>query len=308
MAVTETLKELTDPARLEALKLRPEHGPNVSYSCYFGAYEPFHPYATLPSETCDRVIFTDRDDLPAPGCRVVNLAKHFPDWEPKALSRLPKLCPEVFFPDHDWTFYVDNRARMKFSLEEIVAGLTAERGEMGLDMPAGRYLFKHAERRCAWREAKVCRKMGFMSDAEYEKVKGIFTEAQFPVDQGLYVNTALLQRMGSAEAAHLNLKWMEMFRHDISRDQVILPFVLWREGASCQVVERPLVEILIWPLFGKKVREKFRQNQPIPSRVMWRLLGPGLLKTEAEVPAAESDASGAADALASGQGEELTGN
>ena len=241
--------------------LVPERGRVAVYSCYFGQYEPFHARATGPEGAWDRVIFTDHAELEAPGCRVVRLPAGFEGLTPKHLSRLPKLWPERFLSGYDWVIYVDNRARLEMAPTELIARLEAARGGAA---PAGRYLVRHQGRGCSWREAEVCHRREKLEDAEYARLRAWFVETGLPRDAGLYVNTALVQRMGSEATARLNAAWFRAFVEIAGRDQVLLPNLMRIHDLPQQELGMPLETFVRWPVFGFQVRNRFRKGMALP--------------------------------------------
>ncbi len=245
-------------------EMRPERGRIAVYSCYFGQYEPFHGGAVGPEGDWDRIVFTDHADLEAPGCRVVRLEAGLQGFEgltPKHLSRLPKLWPERFLAAYDWVIYVDNRARLDLSPVALVARLEAARGGAA---PAGRYLVRHQKRGCSWREAQVCLRQQKLDDAEYKRLRAWFAQAGLPRNDGLFVNTALVQKMGSEATARLNAAWFRAFVEIAGRDQVLLPNLIRVMDLPQPEIGMPLSDFVTWPVFGFQVRNRFQKGLPLP--------------------------------------------
>lgn len=242
--------------------LVPERGRIAVYSCYFGGYEPFYPPALGEEGDWDRIIFTDQPDLPAPGRRLVHMEKGFDGLSAKQMSRLPKLCPEVFLQQYDWVIYVDNRARLLPRADALIARIMAAQG--GIAAP-GRYLARHGQRICAWRESRVCLRKGFFNQEEFDRIRAAFEAASFPQDAGLFVNTALVQKMGSPDTAAMNSAWFQAFCTLGGRDQVLLPYVLFQSGHRPQELGFPLTEVIQWPVFGKRVRRRFQAGEALPA-------------------------------------------
>lgn len=245
----------------EAGGIVPERGRIAVYSCHFGRYEPFHDQALGEAGDWDRIIFTDQPDLVAPGRRVVVMPAGFGGLTAKQASRLPKLMPEAFLGQHDWVIYVDNRARLMLRPDVLVARIAAGQGG---DAPAGRYLARLPQRGCAWREARVCLRKGFLDEAEHARVMALFEGAGFPREAGMFMNTALVQRMGSADTARLNAAWFRAFCEVAGRDQVLLPFVIWQTGLVQRELGFGLEEVIRWPIFGRRIRRLFQKGKPLP--------------------------------------------
>lgn len=254
---------MTEAAALRAAGgLLPERGRIAVYSCYFGSYEPFYAPALGDEGDWDRIIFTDQPDLPAPGRRLVQMGPGFDGLTAKQMSRLPKLCPEAFLQNYDWVIYVDNRARLLPRADALIARIEAGQGG---DAAPGRYLARHAQRTCAWRESRVCLRKGFFSQEEFDRIRAAFEAADFPRDAGLFVNTALVQKMGSEATKAMNAAWFQAFCTLGGRDQVLLPYVLHQSGHRAQALGFPLTEVIQWPVFGKRIRHRFQAGEALPS-------------------------------------------
>ncbi len=230
----------------------------VVYSCYFGDYEPFNPAATGDGIGYDRVVFSDRTDLAHPGIRFETLDPG--GMDARLLSRLPKMRPHVFFDDYDWAVYVDNSATLKMSPLDLLSRILA--GHDGL-APAGRYFFPHDSRNCAYREARMCLRLGKMSRPEFVRQIRRFRNEGFPQRFGLYANTLMVQRMGDVLTDTLNDAWYGDFLRRNGRDQVSLPFTLWKYGYPARVLPLAVADVARWPLFGPRqrirhARQRFR--------------------------------------------------
>lgn len=237
-------------------QVRPTSGARIAvYSCYLGAHEPFNPDATgAESATYDRFVFTDHASLPTTA-RLVTLKDR--GEGPAILSRLPKLCPHLFFAGYDWVVYLDNNARFLLAPDRIIRRV----GKEHPDKPAGRYLFRHRRRDCAWAEADECLRLGYMTEAQHANVTEHFRMSNFPRHAGLYVNTCLVQRMGCAQTDALNEAWYESLTTMTRRDQVMLPWLLASRQCPHHLLGAKLRSWAEWPLFSPKARERFRRKQ-----------------------------------------------
>lgn len=237
-------------------KVQPVSGARIAvYSCYFGAHEPFNPEATgAESPAYDRFVFTDHASLPTTA-RLIGV----PDGGagPAILSRLPKLCPHLFFQGYDWVIYLDNNARFLLDPSRIIRRVSKEHP----DTPAGRYLFRHRRRDCAWDEAEECLRLGYMTPDQHARVTAHFGAEAFPRHAGLYVNTCLVQRMGCAATDALNEAWYESLTTMTRRDQVMLPWLLTHLQCPHRVLGAKLRSWADWPIFSPKARERFRRKQ-----------------------------------------------
>ena len=231
------------------------------YSCYFGVYEPFNAKATGGGTGYDRLVLTDQP-LASPGITFMQgdqLRGLVPDL-PSAtvLSRVAKLRPHLFFADYDWVIYIDNSATLLRHPFEIISEVDAAQGG---NAPAGRYLFPHQRRTCAYREARLCMKKGRIPRADYRRQIQHYQAAGFPMDHGLYVNTMMVQKMGDPATDAFNDAWYDHFLTFSQRDQISLPFMLWQESYPVRLMPQGLLDLAQWPVFKKFRRVQFQSAQ-----------------------------------------------
>lgn len=237
------------------ITLQPETGAKIAvYSCYFGAHEPFNPDATgQAGQGYDRYVFTDHASLPT-AATLVQLADQ--GEGPAILSRLPKLCPHLFFQGYDWVIYLDNNARFRLDPTRIVRRVVKEHP----DQPAGRYLFRHRRRDCAWAEADECLRLGYMTPEQHAQVIATFQQSDFPRHAGLFVNTCLIMRLGDPATETLNEAWYDSLSTLTRRDQVMLPWLLARRNCAYRTLSVALKSWAEWPLYSPNARARFRRR------------------------------------------------
>lgn len=226
------------------------------YSCYFGVYEPFNPDATAQAGDHARAVFTDHAELSVAGVTFHRAqAGGGAEADAGRLSRVAKLRPHLFFSDQDWVIYIDNGAKLSVPPAEIVARIEAEYPD---GAPAGRYLFRHQRRTCAYREARLCMRQGKIPRADYRRQVAHYKAAGFPEDWGLFVNTVMIQKMGDPATDAFNDRWHAHFTEFSRRDQVSLPFMLWQEGYPVRILPFGMKDVAVWPLYRRWKRLKFQ--------------------------------------------------
>lgn len=224
------------------------------YSCYTGQYEPLNTRSMGDGAGYDRVLITDDPGVAYPGAQVIGLEAE--ELNANAASRLPKLCPHRFLPDHDWVIYVDNRARLKADPAKIIERI--ERDHPGV--PAGRYLFRHQRRKCAFRETRIAEAKGMIDSRTALRAIRTFKRAEMPRKNGLYMNTIMIQKMGNPVADAFNEVWWEAYQRMCKRDQISLPYALWLSRYDAPVLDFAVHDIAEWPVYTYVERSKFRRS------------------------------------------------
>lgn len=226
--------------------------PIAVYSCFTGQHEPLNEASMGAGGAYDRVLFTDDPSVSYAGAQVVPIVGE--NLCPQKASRLPKICPHRFLPDHDWVIYVDNRAELRTDPVEIVARI--EEAHPGL--PGGRYLFPHPGRRCAYKETRIAAVKGMIEESVKQRILTAFKNHQMPRKLGMYMNTMMIQKMGNPVADAFNEVWWDTYQELCQRDQISLPLALWRTRYAAPELDFGVGEIGVWPVFTRRDRSKYR--------------------------------------------------
>lgn len=126
--------------------------------------------------------------------------------------------------DADVVLWVDGRIRLT---GESVRPLL-EQALAGADI-AG---FPHPWRRCAYAEAKECGVLGLAPVADLEAQAEVYRAEGLPPAAGLW-NTMVLARRNTPAMVELGRAWWDELQRHTVRDQVSLPYLLWRDGIHC---------------------------------------------------------------------------
>jgi hypothetical protein len=224
------------------------------YSCYTGRHEPLNTASLGAGLGYDRVLISDDPSLEYPGAQLIEMK--IGELTAYAASRLPKICPHLFFPEHEWVFYVDNRASLTKDPNEIVKEIEATHP----GAPAGRYLFRHLVRNCAFQETRAVQEKGMIEQSVANRIIKSFRHAGMPRKHGLYMNTIMIQKMGNPVADAFNLAWWQMYLDLCPRDQVTLPYMLWKTRYDPPILDFKVASIAEWPVYTVRDRRKFRRS------------------------------------------------
>ena len=140
-------------------------------------------------------------------------------------SRTVKLLPHIFFPEAEYSLYLDGNIICKVPIQRIIHEWLQD------DDIA---VFKHHTRDCLFQEAKECIRLG-LDDTEtiekhVERYKG------FPEHKGLYQCGVILRRH-TPRIKRLNEAWFAQYMTGCKRDQVSFPYVLEKEGVSINGID-----------------------------------------------------------------------
>lgn len=147
---------------------------------------------------------------------------------PRRASRLPKLLPHRYLPEHDISVYID--ASLTIKAVDVVGMANNTLGED--DIAA----YKHFQRDCIYDEIQECLKLKKAEEAEVTPfLKRLKLEA-FPQSLGL-VENAFIVRRNNSRIWKLNQAWHDLFETYAARDQFYLMYIAWKEGVAIRRIE-----------------------------------------------------------------------
>ncbi|WP_195822486.1 glycosyltransferase domain-containing protein [Roseobacter sp. MH60115] len=219
------------------------------YSALYGQRDPINPDCLGQHHDCDRFLFTDNPDLRIDGVTVI----HDPlnGLDVNRASRRQKLRPARYFPDHDWSIYLDNNASLLADPVELV-------GRLAENPKTGFAAYRHFLRDCAYEEAKACL-LARRDTADRIKTQMAFYKQEgFPEHNGLFTGPFLIRRHDSPEWAAFGEHWFEQVLTHSRRDQLSCNYVAWKMGLELTYLDGDLREspLVQWPAILLSNRQK----------------------------------------------------
>ncbi len=140
-------------------------------------------------------------------------------------SRTVKLLPHIFFPEAEYSLYLDGNIICKVPIQRIIHEWLQD------DDIA---VFKHHTRDCLFQEAKECIRLGLDDTETIEK--HVARYEGFPEHKGLYQCGVILRRH-TPRIKRLNEAWHAQYVTGAKRDQISFPYVLEKEGVSINGID-----------------------------------------------------------------------
>lgn len=204
------------------MKYEPYEGEKkiVIYTCITGGYDNLlEPYYW--DEKCDYVVFTD-SKIESEIYKVVDIPEKVKELNNNTLiNRYMKLHPhELFEKEYDYAIYIDGNVRPISNLSSFVNKI---------DEDIGISMHKHSIRDCIYDEAKILK---IYKKGNYEFVKQQiekYKEEGFPEKFGMVEAGVIITDLKNNNAKEILKKWWEEFLENKSmRDQLSLPYILWK--------------------------------------------------------------------------------
>lgn len=162
------------------------------------------------------ICFTDNPNLQVSGWQMRYVQ---PSDNPVKQQREIKIRPHVFLPEFKFTIYHDASTQLKRDISYIIRNHFR-----------GGSMFKlHPTRRCVYTEGATCIELGKDSAESINRQLDIYRADGMPANFGMY-ETGIIFRENRADVNAMCDAWWDQVKQYSHRDQVSLPYVLWKSG------------------------------------------------------------------------------
>lgn len=192
----------------------------VFYTCVTGAYDEWRGL-DQPAADAAYVYFSDR--LTA-GRKDGWEIRPIPDFarqrNGKDTARFVKMHPHLLLPEHSASVYVDGNV---FPTPAASAHCQQVAAEHVLS------IYRHPFRDCLFDEAQECERLGLVYAGEIARRLGQYRTTGYPAHAGLLENNVMIRQHHNAALVRLMALWWREHEAGVTRDQLSLPYLLWRE-------------------------------------------------------------------------------
>ena len=189
------------------------------FTCITGNYDSIvEPLYVDPG--VDYFVFTDMDCPKDSMWKKIDITQfdEYHQLTPAQMNRSIRMLSFRYLSDYDYSVYVDGNVEIQTSLLPVIA-------KMG-DCPLG--IHYHRNRDCIYVEAV---RVDYLRKANMEIVHQqmeAYKQAGFPRHFGLYENTVLIKSHHDEGINQLMEAWWEEYKKYSTRDQLSLPYVVWK--------------------------------------------------------------------------------
>jgi hypothetical protein len=167
------------------------------------------------------------------------------DWQPKKnsvwkvrpignlklnntrLSRVPKLKPNEYLPEYDYSVYID--ANIVILDNYLLERVNVMCSDSNVLIAAN----KHPERNCIYDEADKIIEWKRENKWKVKRQINYLKKNEFPVQFGLYENNILYRNHTHPSFSTLCNNWWEIYKRFTRRDQLSLAYILWKNNVKC---------------------------------------------------------------------------
>lgn len=189
------------------------------YTCIIGNYDGLlEPY--IKPDNIDYYIVTDADISDDSLWKKIDINKfeQVKNFSNVAKCRYVKTHPHLFFNEYKYSIYVDGNFKIYTDLTEHVNRI----GLYGLSA------FKHCQRECVYDEFEACK---LLNKGNIESINNYcekLISSGMPKKYGLLETGMLVREHNSNKCVSLMEDWWAEMSNNLFRDQLTLPYVLYK--------------------------------------------------------------------------------
>lgn len=165
------------------------------------------------------ILFTDNPNINAPGWQIVEVEK----TKDQRLQRKLKILGHPELDKYDVTVYVDGSMTLKPSFANII---NAYRG--------GMVIGKHPTRKCVYAEGIAVKELKKAPKELVDKQIYEYYINDFPANFGMWAAGVVIRDKSLKE---MNEIWYSKLKEHSHRDQLSLPFALWKTGIKPKEID-----------------------------------------------------------------------
>lgn len=190
------------------------------YSCIVGRYDSFIEPVYVEPEI-DYLMFTDQNISSSSAWKKIDITKmkEYGRITNPMLNRKLKIQQCDLLKQYDYTIYVDGNI-------EIVTGLSPLISDM---KSCGLGLHYHRVRDCIYDEVVAVKHRKRLYDGDIDKQIISYRNEGYPAHNGMYENSIIVRDNHCTEVEDLMLSWWEEYCKYPTRDQLSLPYIIWKK-------------------------------------------------------------------------------
>lgn len=211
------METINDNAPLDNVKI-------VVYSCVTGAYDSLIEPMYFRNNI-DYIMFTDNENLPQKtGWKIRKIPQNLIKMgDSMLINRYIKMHSAELFRDeeYDYSIYIDGNIRVVSDLSSMIRNISKYYGVA---------FFKHGIRNSIFDEIQICKIIGKGNPNKLEEQSRRYKKKGMPDDYGmLECNIFVVDLKNEMSNDIMNCWWEEFYTSQSGRDQISLPYVLWKK-------------------------------------------------------------------------------
>ncbi len=192
----------------------------VVYTCIVGGYDKLSD-PIFANDGYDFFVFSDKK-VESDVWKNREIPQNVKELKDKTLiNRYLKMHPFEVFPEYDYAIYIDGNVCVISDISPLICA--ADKGKTGFAM------HQHVLRDCIYEEAEACILYGKGNPKKLGEQINRYKQDGFPEKYGMLEATVIIFNLKSQECQKLMSEWWKEFLNsDSKRDQIALPYILWK--------------------------------------------------------------------------------
>ena len=189
------------------------------YTCIIGKYDNLLEPLIVP----DNIDYFAITDFPIPETSKwkwidANSFEEVKDFSPTLTNRFFKINPHKIFPQYKYSIYVDGNIRIYTDFTEHINRMSKY----------GFSHFRHSKRTNVFQEAEACKALKKETEENIDLYIERLKSNGFPSEYGLLACNILAREHNNPTCISIMEQWWYEFSNYVKRDQLSLPFVLYK--------------------------------------------------------------------------------
>lgn len=175
------------------------------------------------------------------------------------MSRFVKLNPHKVLQEYDFSFWIDANIRIKGSfIQDKFSELILSDSNLSI--------IKHPIRNCTYDEAEICIADGRDKKSKINEQINFLRQEGFPRNFGLFENNLIFRKHKQKAIVELDDAWWQIYLQYTKRDQLSLPYLLWKMKLDCLPLMEKGISVRNHPDFEyihhhQKIIQKIRMKK-----------------------------------------------
>ena len=197
------------------------------YTCIIGPYDkPIEPH--VKPDNIDYYIVTDQEvSVDSAWQKIdINTFDEVKNVSNVLKARFFKINAHKLFKNYDYSIYVDGNFEINTDLTEHVNRIS----DIGFS------LFRHCQRICVYDEIDACKLLNKAKIEELQEYEEKLLSVNMPKNYGLVETGMLVRKHNEPKCINLMEDWWKEIKTNIHRDQITLPYVLYKNSIKIDEV------------------------------------------------------------------------
>ena len=196
------------------------------YTAITGNYDKVSEPVFVP-KNCTYILFTDNQNIKSDKWEIRPIPEKIKKINNNILiNRYIKMHPKELLDEFDYSIYIDGNIKTVSDLTSMIKEINEK---------TGLAIHRHYLRNCIYKESKACIFFGKGNIKKMKKQVKKYKEEGFPKNYGLLECSIIISNLKNSKSEEILNKWWDEFIESKSnRDQISLPYVLWKNGNNIE--------------------------------------------------------------------------